>query len=357
MSRKHPYVGQPSNQFWKRAPAGANGELVDPITDVPFQITPTDKIVTAGSCFAQHVARYLTESGFNHYVTEQAHQLLSEKLSKEHNYGVFSARYGNIYTARQLLQLVTRAYDDFEPIVQIWPSLDKKTVVDPFRPQIQPNGFLNKEELAADVKQHLAAVRKSFEEMDLFVFTLGLTEAWRDKRDGAVYPIAPGIFGGVFDEQTTEFYNFDHNEIEADLRQALELIRSRNPTVKFIVTVSPVPLNATYIPRHVWVSTTWSKAALRIAAESVTHSVDNCCYFPSYEIITSPHVRGRYYAEDGREVLEAGVNHVMGLLSQHFFEGWPTREKAALASKEESYMERMENVIEVLCDEASIDNE
>jgi hypothetical protein len=85
--------------------------------------------------------------------------------------------------------------------------------------------------------------------------------------------------------------------------------------------------------------------------------MDMCCYFPSYEVITSPHVRGNYYAEDGREVLTAGVKHVMGLLSQHFFEtGAGLAKPAVVVVEPDAHTQRMENLIEVLCDEESIDN-
>ncbi|APE43437.1 hypothetical protein BOO69_08410 [Sulfitobacter alexandrii] len=359
MKRKHPYIGLDDRQFWKRAPAGPSGQDLDPVSDVPFVLKSQDKIVTAGSCFAQHVARYLTEQGFNHYVSEAAYPFIEDAVAKRHNYGLFSARYGNLYTARQLLQLLQRAYGLFDPVASHWKTPDGKAYADPFRPQIQPGGFSSLEELEADRKQHLAAVRQSIENMDVFVFTLGLTEAWLDKRDGAVFPIAPGVAGGEFDEEIVEFYNFDHDETADDLMSALQFIRSKNPTVKFIVTVSPVPLNATYLPRHVWTSTTWSKAALRIAAEKVTASLDDCCYFPSYEVITSPHVRGGYYADDGREVLLTGVDHVMALFAKHFFEN--TQSKDVPVSRPEQsegkkHNADMEQLIELLCDEEAIDN-
>lgn len=359
MARKHPYVGLDNQQFWKRAGSGLDGREVDPVSDVPFTLTAADKIVTAGSCFAQHVARYLTEQGFNHYVTEKAYPFIDDTVAKKHNFGLFSARYGNLYTARQLLQLLQRAYGSFTPLAGHWSTPDGKAFADPFRPQIQPGGFSSLQELEADREQHLAAVRKSVENMDVFVFTLGLTEAWQDKRDGAVFPIAPGIAGGEFDDEIVEFYNFDHDETTDDLMKAFAFIRSKNPAAKFIVTVSPVPLNATYLPRHVWTSTTWSKAALRIAAEKVTTTLDDCCYFPSYEVITNPHVRGRYYAEDGREVLLTGVDHVMGLFAKHFFEDHEAEErpvKIESVSEEKQHNQKMEELIELLCDEEAIDN-
>jgi hypothetical protein len=87
------------------------------------------------------------------------------------------------------------------------------------------------------------------------------------------------------------------------------------------LTVSPVPLIATYEPRHALVSTTYSKAALRVAADEVERKFDNVFYFPSYEIITSPTAGGLYYHDDLREVRDAGVNHVMRIFTLHFMNG------------------------------------
>lgn len=361
----HPYVGLPDRQFWKRMGGDPGTGLFDPVSEVKFRIRQDEKIVTAGSCFAQHVARYLTNKGFNHHITENAHPLVPPRVATAHNYGMFAARYGNIYTARQLVQLLDRAYGRFEPIEGAWRSTDGKSLVDPFRPQIQPGGYRDLNDLEADRRQHLAAVRQAVEEMDVFVFTLGLTEAWTDKRDGSVYPLAPGVAGGAFDPEKHAFRNFDEVETTADLTTAFEFIREINPRVRFIVTVSPVPLNATFEERNCWVSTTYSKAVLRIAAEKVCNSFEACQYFLSYEIITSPKIRARYYAPDGREVLEKGVRHVMQILARHFFEDAPDARgqgagPAAVKTQPDaaqSHLETMEDLIEVLCDEAAIDNE
>lgn len=362
--RSHPYLGLPNRQFWKKEPGIAKPAAFDPVGPVPFTLTKSDRVVTAGSCFAQHVARRLTRSGFSHMVTEPAHPIIPPQIAARFGYNLFSARYGNVYTARQLLQLLHRAYDLFTPLATHWPRGQAGRVVDPFRPQIQPDGFISAAELEEDRKVHLAAVRRAIETMDVFVFTLGLTEAWIDRRDGAVFPIAPGISGGVYDPETVAFHNFDETETSADLIEALAFIRERNPHVRIILTVSPVPLNATMEARHVFVSTTWSKAVLRIAAEKATRALENVCYFPSYEIITAPHVRGRYFAEDCREVLDAGVSHVMGLFFHHFA-GLPiaagrndkTTDKPAIATYEvDTHLSRMEELNKLHCDEEAINN-
>lgn len=315
---KHPYVGLPKYQFWKKEAGIQDPTLLDPVVTPPFQISSADRIVTAGSCFAQHVARYMSQSGFNHHITETAHPIIPAELAKKHNYGMFAARYGNIYTARQLKQLFERAFGTYAPLETSWNMPNGTGVVDPFRPQIQPSGFLSTAELEMDRKSHFAAIRQAVDEMDVFVFTLGLTEAWVDTRDGAVFPIAPGVAGGKYDAESITFKNFEDDEVVEDLTAALTFLRKRRPDVKIILTVSPVPLNATYEDRHVLVSTNWSKAVLRIAAEKCARAFEDCVYFPSYDIITSPHVRGLYFGDDCREVLPAGVDHVMRLFMKHF---------------------------------------
>ena len=354
---RHPYVGLPDRQFWKNEPGIAKPHFFDPVSAVPFQITKTQKVVTAGSCFAQHVARNLTASGFNHHITETAHPMFQRALAEKFNYGLFSARYGNVYTARQFLQLLHRAFGLFKPVAQSWQKEAGGRVVDPFRPQIQPDGFVSAEELLTDQVEHFAAVRRAIVEMDVLVFTLGLTECWEDRRDGAIFPLAPGVAGGVYDPDMVRFRNFDEVETSADLIAALTFVRSFNPTVKIILTVSPVPLNATMENRHVFESTTWSKAVLRIAAEKAKQALTDCAYFPSYEIITSPHVRGRYFGADCREVLPEGVGHVMRLFFKHFA-GIDNRPIASKLVQEtpDKHLAELEKQFAVQCDEEAISN-
>lgn len=357
--RAHPYVGKPDYQFWKNASGSLDAAELDPVTAPKFQIDVQDRVVTAGSCFAQHVARHLTQAGLNHHVTEPGHAVLPPEVRTRFNYGVFSARYGNIYTTRQLLQLLRRAYSEFDPLDALWEREDGRAV-DPFRPQIQPDGFFCAAEARRDRNRHLAAVRRAVEDTDVFVFTLGLTEAWGDRRDGAVYPLAPGVAGGVFDPERHVFHNFGPAEVAADLEAALGLIRAHNPRVRVLLTVSPVPLNATAVARHVVVSTAYSKAVLRVAAEQVCANAETVDYFPSYEIITAPQVRGRYFAADARSVLEEGVEHVMGVFFRHYCPALAQERPATCAPEtapRDRHLEEMETAMAVLCDEELISGE
>ena len=272
--------------------------------------------MTAGSCFAQHISRHLRQAGFNFLVTEPGHAILTEDVRHAFNYGVFTARFGNIYTSRQLEQLFRRAYGTFTPDECVWEREDGR-LVDPFRPTIQPHGFATREELEADRRQHLAAVRRAFESLQVLVFTLGLTECWQSEADGSVLPLVPGVAGGIYDPGRYRCVNLDVADVVEEMTRFVAALRRVNRDAVLVLTVSPVPLNATAIDRHVLVSSTYSKAVLRVAAERLSTSLDGVHYFPAYEIVTSPSARGSYFADDLRSVTQDGVNHVMALFFRH----------------------------------------
>jgi hypothetical protein len=346
VSAAHPYRDLPDYQFWPRAVTWAAPGALDPVVATRFLVGPDDRVATIGSCFAQHLSRHLRRSGLHYFVAERGPDGIEAGEAKRRNYGVFSARYGNVYTVAQANQLLQRAYGEFEPQEDAW-LLDGR-VVDPFRPQVEPDGFAGQTALAADRAQHLQAVRDVFERADILVFTLGLTEAWRNRADGAVFPSAPGVAGGEYDPAKYEFVNFSVDEVRDGLIEFCTQARSINPAIRVLLTVSPVPLVATYEDRHVLVSTTYSKSVLRVAAEEARRRLDYVDYFPSYEIIAAATSPQNYYADDLREVEEVGVQHVMRVFTRHYVDGLPWSKGVTTSPLAASRFE------DVVCDEEAI---
>ncbi|MBJ3778586.1 GSCFA domain-containing protein [Acuticoccus mangrovi] len=354
----HPYADIPDYRHWRRAPGAADPGNLDPVVATKFAITPEEPVASAGSCFAQHVSEHLRRCGLNSLVTEKAPDFVFPRLRQQLQYGVFTTRSGNVYTARQLRQLFDRAYGRFEPEAVAWEAGDE--LVDPFRPNV--SRYVSESELLADRERHFAAVRAMVETLDIFVFTLGLTETWAD-RDGAVFPLAPGVAGGDFDATRHHLLTLGVDEVVDDMRAAIATIRTHNPAAKVILTVSPVPLMATALDRHVLTSTTHSKAILRVAAQTLADADPLIDYFPSYEIITAPHTRGSYYAEDAREVTPLGVAHVMRVFLKHYV-GETTAETLAAkvakgharkkGGKRPGSVESAKHIIDAICDEDAL---
>lgn len=320
MRRLHPYSLQPERAFWKKTVANTYPLDIQDWYTKKFDISGAT-IATAGSCFAQHIGHQLKTLGFNYLDAEPAPSILTKSSHLDFGYGMYSARYGNIYTSRQLWQLLQRATGKFEPQESIWQL--SNGLVDPFRPTIEPEPFESEKELNSSRDYHYACVRKILKSADVFVFTLGLTEAWESTLDGAVFPIAPGVSGGNYDPALHKLKRLEYTDVVSDLEKCIRLMRKLNHDIKFILTVSPVPLMATATDDNVIVATMLSKSILRAAAGHLANKYEFIDYFPSYEIISSHVMRSQFYEPDMRGVSLHGVKHVMS----HFFKEHPPEAK------------------------------
>ena len=302
MSEKasNPYSDLPPQAFWRSAVADKNAFEMSGLWDPKFQIRPKHKVATFGSCFAQHIGRALRSRGFQWFITEPGPPGLSEANMNAYNYDLFTCRTGNIYTASLLNQWAGWALSEAAVPSEYWMS--KGRYIDPFRPRVEPDGFESLEEMIASRDHTLKAFRRAMSESSVFVFTLGLTESWFNKAEGYEYPMCPGTAGGTFDPAEHVFKNQQFEFIRSNLLQAVNKIRSVNPNVRFLFTVSPVPLTATNSGRHVLVATMESKSILRAVAAQMTAGRAALDYFPSYEIISSPGMGGRFFEPNQRNV-------------------------------------------------------
>ena len=352
-----PYEGLPDSQFWRRAVAAVDPADLDPVVETAFRLAPTDRVATAGSCFAQHIARTLQRERLHYFVVDRP-EGMDDAEAQSQGFGLFSARYGNIYTSRQLVQLFDRAQGDWNPLDDAWQRADGRWV-DPFRPQVHAAGFDSAPSVRADTAIHLAQVRRLFAELDVFIFTLGLTECWRSRIDGAVYPLAPGVAAGRFDPARHEFVNLSASDVEADLDGFIQRLRSVNPRARVLLTVSPVPLIATFGSKHVLPATVHSKAVLRTAAQRVVAAHERVDYFPSFEIVTGAASRGRYFESDLRAVTPEGVSHVMRVFMAHYGPEGPSQPVAGPPAPSENSLQALQaeqrQVQGIVCDEEAIE--
>lgn len=313
---KSPYESLPRRAFWR---TGVAERLPSELADfyLPrFKIERSMKIATAGSCFAQHVGRALKKSNFQVIDTEPPPALVPEDVYKRYGFGLYSARYGNIYTARQLVQLWREVVGGFAPARPIWERDGR--FYDAQRPNLEPAGFESAEAVMVHRALHLSAIRRAFTRADVFVFTFGLTETWRHTETGTVYPTCPGTIAGDYDADVFSFLNCSFPEVRADFNLFRTMLMKANPNVKFLVTVSPVPLTATAASVHVEVATAYSKAVLRAVCGQLVADFENVDYFPSYELITSQKNGACFYSENLREVTAEGVAAAMNtFLSAH----------------------------------------
>ncbi|MCP5071977.1 MAG: GSCFA domain-containing protein [Rhodobacteraceae bacterium] len=305
----NPYLDVPENGFWKSAVASRAAFEINGLWTPKFKVVPKHRIVTAGSCFAQHIGKALSARGYGWYDAEPAPAGLSDESRKKFNYGIFSFRTGNIYTAKALRQWVEWAFGVIKAPTEIWEKDGR--FYDPFRPAIEPDGFASKKEAMQSREAVFAAIRRAVEKADFFVFTMGLTESWYNAEHGYEYAMCPGTVAGEFDPDKHKFRNQNFAGIKADVKGAIAVMRKHNKKLRILLTISPVPLTATASGQHVLTATVHSKSTLRAVAGDLAANHRLVDYFPSYEIITSAPYRAMFFAPNMRSVTPQGVAHVM----------------------------------------------
>jgi hypothetical protein len=345
----NPYQKLNAKSFWKTAVAYQSPLIVSELHEKKWEIKASDKIATAGSCFAQHLTTCLRGSQFNILDVEPPPQYIPSNLLSSYGYNLFSARYGNIYTSRQLLQLIKEAFGLISAKDFVWKKGDR--FYDGFRPSVEANGLVNYDEVIKHRQYHIERVKDMLLKADVLIFTLGLTETWRDKETGFVFPTAPGVVAGDWISDKFEFVNFSYEEIYKDFIELIDVLsefRKSGPALKYILTVSPVPITATASDNHVLVANTASKSILRSVADSLSKRQPNIDYFPSYEIVTNIAAKGVFYSSNLRTVTSQGVDVVM----RYFFKvyGKPLESESAL---ETQFSEMLKS--DIVCDEAILE--
>ena len=278
-------------------PSSLNSDIfIKKETNKPH-IDSTTRITSLGSCFARNIALYLKEKGFNYLVTEIPFQ-------------EGSAHWDQVFNTSSIRQIFEYTFDSqWSPLVRWWPR--GNTVQDPFRRNI----IYDKETCDSDFNHHKNASFSALTEAEVIIITLGLIETWRDKRDKMTFYRVPSA--KIYDQDIHEFHVQKVDDCLSDLQTVHALLKRENPTAKIIITVSPVPLFATFRTDVDVISANMiSKSTLRVAAEDFFAKHENVFYFPSYEIVTQ--VLKDPYEADNRHVTKKAIHEVMEVFEAQF---------------------------------------
>ena len=256
----HPYSALPSSSYWRRSIEGRTLGLVDPILRTAIKINQRTKVATAGSCFAQRLGVNWPDFNSMSFVRNQRRPKTLTIPSTEFFRGVRE----HLHNSPAAAAVVSRV----RHLQAARSNVAHRTgrFLDPFRPGLREDGFSSSKEVLALQQRHFASVRQLFEQADVLIYTLGLTETWLGPDDEAI-PVVPGAVNAEVHGDQYRYSNPPVEVMRHELERFLFDLRLINPRISVILTVSPVAMIATYEPRHVLVSNTYSKAALRVIAE------------------------------------------------------------------------------------------
>ncbi|MFA8342760.1 MAG: GSCFA domain-containing protein [Rhodothermaceae bacterium] len=247
------------------------------------QITYKDKILTFGSCFAENIANKLTASKFD----------------------VYSNPFGVLYNPVSILNSV-----------KLLVSGKRFSESDLIFDQEEYHSFFHhsdfshhdKDVVLKRINSSLDKTESYLKDVSFVTITLGTAWIYLYKENGATVSNCHKIPAKMFERKRLSV-----QETASALSEIIALLRSKNPELKIIFTVSPI--------RH-WkdgaVENQISKSTLLMGIQEVKE--ENVIYFPSYEIMMDDLRDYRFYEKDMLHPSVQAVDYIWEKFRSVFFD-------------------------------------
>lgn len=284
-----------------------------------FKVDRSAAVFASGSCFAREVEDALVDLDFKvathcDALFTQAPLLPDEKV----NAGARPRAYLNRYNSMSML-------DEFRHLLGVAPEIETGLLTYPLdrgsAADLHYTQSLRQVDLAATlqrrrmVREYLAPhVRRC----KLYVLTLGMAECWFDAEAGRYLNNTPGprVLAAFGDRLSVHLTRFDqHRQSLQDLHRLLASVHGSD--FKVVITVSPVPLERSFLAQDVVATNSYSKSMLRAVAQEFAAGHENVDYFPSYELVSYADPKSAW-AWDHRHVTPRLVAHIMSLFKTHY---------------------------------------
>lgn len=227
------------------------------ITLAPFAIEPRERMLFVGSCFADNIGRRFVEDKFRATVNP----------------------YGVMYNPASIMHTVKRWTEELVAA----------------QSEASDSG--------SDVRQ------ATDEAPQTAVFTLGTNHVYILNETGEIVDNCRKRPQRLFTERELSV-----DECADYLREAVTMLRQINPSVRIIITVSPIRY-----AKYGFHGSQLSKATLLLAADKLTKEMDNVVYFPAYEIVNDELRDYRFYREDMLHPTDQAVEYIWQRFGETFF--------------------------------------
>lgn len=227
------------------------------ITLAPFAIEPRERMLFVGSCFADNIGRRFVEDKFRATVNP----------------------YGVMYNPASIMHTVKRWTGELVAA----------------QSEASDSG--------SDVSQAINEAPQTA------VFTLGTNHVYVLNETGEIVDNCRRRPQRLFTERELSV-----DECTDYLRDAVTMLRQINPSVRIIITVSPIRY-----AKYGFHGSQLSKATLLLAADKLTKEMDNVVYFPAYEIVNDELRDYRFYREDMLHPTDQAVEYIWQRFGETFF--------------------------------------
>lgn len=257
----------------------------------PATINIRDRVALMGSCFTDHMSTRLHSMKFS--VLENPNGIIFNPVSIEK--AIESYINGKVYSDNDLFY--------FNELWNSWSFHGKFSLP-------------SQEDCLKGINDSVRHAHEFLKNANWLILTLG---------SSFVYELKDDAMGGAIGEVAANCHKVPANhfvhrmlslqETAGSLQRSIDAIRSVNPSIKIIFTVSPV--------RHYregLIENNRSKSTLHLAVHQILQANEQVFYFPSYELIIDDLRDYRFYAEDLVHPNHAATQYVWEKFSSSFID-------------------------------------
>lgn len=272
-------------------------------TLAPFTVERTDSIYAIGSCFAREIELHFRD--IEHIVASAP-----DPFSDPHTDAHFLNRY-NLQSME--LEFKRSLEPDFEfdsksLLFEVKPGLFRDFHYNAIYPPIPLADCLRR-------RSYLKALFQKIIDSNIIVITLGLNEVWYDKSTGYYLNTWNEDLLNLTPSPDLELRITSVKENVDSLEEIYSIIKKyARKDFKLVITVSPVPMSATFSGDDIVLANTRSKSILRASAEEFCSKHPEVSYFPSYEIAVNSDPK-IVFQSDRRHVTKNIAHHIVGTFS------------------------------------------
>lgn len=237
------------------------------------RIVPSTRFLLVGSCFATHIGGQLQRSGLQVEVNP----------------------FGVVYNPESIALALEAMLEERLPDACFFEGRDNL-----WHSWLHASEFSAPDEATCRkrVGERFTEACGKLRQTDVICFTFGTNR---------VYEHAGRVVGNCHKEPASQFVerSLTIQEIVERWHTLLKRIRTVNPTVEIIFTVSPYRY-----AKYGMVENQRAKATLLLAIEELTREMERVHYFPAYEILLDELRDYRFYASDMLHPSEVAVNYI-----------------------------------------------
>lgn len=255
-----------------------------PISKHKNNISHKDKIMLLGSCFTENIGNKLSINGFETLINP------------------FGILYNPFSICSSLNRIINLKFLDSEDLVKVnefWFSYEHHGV---FRDEKCVN-------LLQTINLGITKANLFLKQTNWLIITLGTAWVFFLKENNKILGNCHKLNPQLIDKKLLSV-----DEIVENTSLTINNIREINPNIKIILTVSPI--------RH-WKQgyreNIISKSALHLATNQLCETINDCFYFPAYEIVMDELRDYRFYQADMLHPSEIAVDYIWEKFSTHLF--------------------------------------